>query len=459
VPIGDIDIPGIGKEVVMAMIWQSHIFHAAFIAGILLIASISEYLGVLTKQPKYDRFAKNAATTLVLIFAIGSSIPIIGVLALITLYPVFWSYLQNIMFWVLFAEAFMFVGEIILIYAWYASWEKLAYRKKLHVVIGFMAAILVIFQFTLINVVGSYLLTPPLSPATNVAASYINATFLPLNMHRFVGNISFAGFLVAGWGGLRYLRSTRETDREYYDWMGHWGLVWGFGFLLLQPFIGYGYMKSIREHNSAAFDYIMTGDKSWLFNLLATELAIMAVAAVAYCLYKLRFAVKPMPTLRNMTAGSLGFMALFALLNMIPSDTNFVPQIGLVFFNGKDTTIPLGSMYPYKYIGLIGMMLVGVFVVGLYLKATAGGFYWGRASRWSQYALIATAVTVVFTMLTMGYTRETARRGGDPPDGSDGFLINGCITLDQKLVAESCSVTPDKTRTLEKGDPSERGTP
>jgi cytochrome d ubiquinol oxidase subunit I len=180
---------------------------------------------------------------------------------------------------------------------------------------------------------------------------------------------------------------------------------------------------------------------------------------VAYCLYKLRFAVKPMPTLRNMTSGSLGFMALFALLNMIPSDTNFVPQIGLVFFNGKDTTIPLGSMYPYKYIGLIGMMLVGVFVVGLYLKATAGGFYWGRANRWSQYALIATAVTVVFTMLTMGYTRETARRGGDPPDGSDGFLINGCITLDQNLVAEGCSVTPDKTRTLEKGDASERGTP
>src|SRR5919199_3159870 len=440
-PIGDIDIPGIGKEVVIAMLAQSHIFHAAFIAGILLIASVSEYLGVLTKQPKYDRFAKNAATTVILVFAVGSTVPIIFILALITLYPVFWSYTQNIMFWVLFAEAFMFVGEIILIYAWYASWDKLAYRKKLHVVIGFMAAMLVIAQFTFINVVGSYLLTPPEASATNVAATYINATFLPLNMHRFVGNISFAGFLVAGWGALRYLRSTNEANREYYDWMGHWGLMWGFGFLLLQPFIGYGYMKSIREHNSAAFDYIMTGDKSWLFNLLVTELAVMAVASVAYCLHKLKFAEKPMPTLRNMTVGSLAFMSLFALLNMIPSDMNLVPQIGWVFFNGKDTTIPLGSMYPWKYIGLIGMMLVGIFVVGMYLKATASGFRWGRASRWSQYALIATAVTVLFTMLTMGYTRETARRGGDPPDGSDGFLINGCITLNQNVTAENCRVT------------------
>jgi cytochrome d ubiquinol oxidase subunit I len=450
VPIGDIDIPGIGKEVVMAMIWQSHIFHAAFIAGALLIASASEYLGVLTKQPKYDRFAKGVATTVVLIFAVGSSIPIIGLLALTTLYPVFWSYLQNIMFWPLFAEAWMFVGEIILIYAWYVSWEKLAYRKKLHVVIGFMATMLVIAQFTFINVVGSYLLTPALEVATNVAATYLNPTFLPLNMHRFVGNISLVGFLVAGWAGFRYLRSTREGDREYYDWMGHWGLIWGFGFLLLQPFIGYGYLKAIREHNSAAFEYIMVGEKSWLFNLLAIELAVMAIASVAYCLHKLRFAEKPMPTLRNMMKGSLAFTALFGFLNLIPADASLVPQIGLEFLNGEDTTIPLGSMYPWKYIGLIGMMLVGVFVVGMYLKATAGGFHWGRASRWSQYALIVTAVTVVFTMLTMGYTRETARRA-EKPEGSEGWLLNGCITLDQQVVGKGCPVAPEQT--LEKGTP------
>jgi cytochrome bd ubiquinol oxidase subunit I len=450
-PIGDIEIPGIGKEVVIAVLAQSHIFHAAFIAGILLIASVSEYLAVVTKQPKYDRFAKNAAIVTVLIFAAGSAIAITFVLALITLYPVFWSYLQNILFWALFAEAFMFVGEIILIYAWYVSWDKLAYRKKLHVVIGFMAAMLVIAQFTFINVVGSYLLTPPASEAADVAASYLNPTFLPLNMHRFVGNISYAGFLVAGWGALRYLRSTREEDREYYDWMGHWGLVWGFGFLLLQPFIGYGYLKAIREHNPEAFDYIMLGEKSWLFNLLAIELAIMSVAAVAYCLHKLKFAEKPMPTLRSMTVGSLWFMSLFAFLNLIPADASLVPQIGLEFLNGEDTKILLGSMYPWKYLGLIGMMLVGIFALGLYLKATAGGFRWGQASRWSQYALIATAVTVVFTMLTMGYSRETARRGSDPPDGSDGYLIQSCITLSQNVVGAGCPAAPEVTP--EKGTP------
>lgn len=440
-PIGDLDIPGIGTEVVMAVIWQSHMYAAAFIAGILVIGSASEYVGVLTKQPKYDRFAKGVSVSLVLIFATGSFIPIFGILALITLYPVFWTHLQNIFFWVLFAEAWAFVGEIILIYAWYVSWQKLAFRKKLHVTIGFMAAMLVILQFTLINVVASYMLTPSLGgSATNVAATYLNPTFVPLNMHRFVGNISFVGFVVAGFAAVRYLRSTREEDREFFDWMGHWSLVWGFGFLLLQPVIGYGYMKTIREHNTAAFEYIMLGDKSWLFNVLGLELAIMGVASVAYCLHKIRFAVKPMPTLRNMTLGALGFMALFSFLNVIPANMNLVPQLGWVFLGGEDTTIPLGSMYPWKYIGLIGMMLVGVFALALYLKATAGGFHWGRASRWSQYALIAAALTVIVTMATMGYTRETARRGAEP-----GYLINGCITLEQDIVAEGCPEAPGET--------------
>ncbi|MDQ3910784.1 MAG: cytochrome ubiquinol oxidase subunit I [Actinomycetota bacterium] len=445
-PIGDIEIPGIGKEVVMATIWQSHILWAAFIVGILLIASVSEYMAVLTKQPKYDRFAKGAAIATILLFATGSFTPILGLLMLVTLYPVFWSYAQNILFWPLFAEAFMFVGEIILIYAWYASWDKLAYRKKLHVVLGFTAAMLLIAQQTFINVVGSYLLTPALAEATNVAATYLNPTFVPLNMHRFVGNISYAGFLVAGFAAWRYLRSTGEGDREYYDWMGHWGLIWGFGFVLLQPILGFGYLKSIREHNSAAFDYIMLGDKAWLFNLLVIWLGIMSVTSVAYCLHKLRFAVKPMPTLRNITLGALGFMAVFSLLNVIPSDLYLVPQIGLVFGEKLDpnialtdpTPVPLGEMYPWKFIGLIGIVLVGVSVLGLYLKAAVGGFRWGNASRWSQYALIVTAVSVVLTMMTMGYTRETARRGSDP-----GYLINSCITLQQEVVAEGCTIAPE----------------
>jgi cytochrome bd ubiquinol oxidase subunit I len=434
-PIGNLDVPVIGKNVVIAALVQTHILFATFIIGAVLIAATSEYLGMVTKQPRYERFARTLARFVVLLFASGAALAITFVLALITLFPVFFSYLQNIFFWVFLVEAFMFLGQIIIVYAWYNVWDKLAYRKTIHVTFGMIAGFFGLMAMTMIDAVASYMLTPAEHPATDVARTFLNQTMIPLNIHRFVGNFSYAGFLIAGWGAWRYLRSTREDDREYYDWMGHWGLIWGFGFLILQPVMGYGYLKSIRESAPEAFETIMLGSKAWLFLLLMIWIAIMTLASTAYIVHKLRFAVKPSPTLHKLAVGALGFMALFAVLNIIPADANLIPQIGLTFLGGEETKIPLGTMYPWKYIGLIGLMLVGFFIAALYLRATATGFQWGRASRWSQFALIVCAVTVVLTMVTMGYTRETARRVDNDP----GYLIYNCITMEQELTPpETC---------------------
>ena len=450
-PIGDLEIPVIGKTLIIPLLVMPHTLIAAFIVGITLIAPVSEYAGMITKRRHYDRFARNAAKTTLLLFAAGSAIAFTFMFALITLYPVFWSYMQNIFFWVLLGEAFMFIGEVAMVYAWYHSWDKMAYRKNLHVVFGFVAGLFGLAQMTLINVVASYMLTPSNAPASDVGWTYFNPTYMPLNMHRFIGNLSYVGFLIAGWAAYRYLKSIREEDREYYDWMGHWGIMWGFGFLLIQPIIGYGYMKEIRASSPGAFDYLMMGDKAWLFNMLVIEIGIMAVVSVAYFIHKIQFASKPMPRLRRATIGALGFLTIFSVLNMVPADWYLVPQIGMVFGDRVNLDIPLdvrppiplGAMYPYKFIGLIGIMFVGVFALAMYLKATAGGFHWGRASRWSQYALLTTAVTVVITMMTMGYARETSRRA---ENGNDGWLIYGCLTLkNQELTGKGCSSAPQDT--------------
>ncbi len=439
-PIGNLDVPVIGKNVVIAVLVQSHILFAAFIIGAVLIAATSEYLGMVTKQNNYERFARNLARFVVLLFASGAALAITFVLALVTLFPVFFSILQNVFFWVFLVEAFMFLGQIIIVYAWYNVWDKLAYRKSLHVVFGFIAGFFGLMAMTMIDAVASFMLTPAevTSEASLVARSFLNQTMVPLNMHRFVGNFSYAGFLIAGWAGWRYLRTTREDDREYYDWMGHFGLLWGFGFLIIQPVIGYGYLKGIRESAPESFNTIMLGSKAWVFNLLVLWIAVLSIASTAYFVHKLRFAIEPMETLRKLAVGALGFTALFTVLNIIPADADLIPQIGLVFGQGEGTQIPLGSMYPWKYIGLIGLMLVGFFIVALYLRASATGFHWGRASRWSQFALMACAFFVVLTMVTMGYTRETARR----VDNNPGYLINGCVKLDQQLVKEGCPATP-----------------
>ena len=47
-------------------------------------------------------------------------------------------------------------------------------------------------------------------------------------------------------------------------------------------------------------------------------------------------------------------------------------------------------------------------------------------------------------MVTMGYTRESARRVDNDP----GFLIYNCITLDQQVVSENCLAVDDGVNTI-----------
>ena len=53
------------------------------------------------------------------------------------------------------------------------------------------------------------------------------------------------------------------------------------------------------------------------------------------------------------------------------------------------------------------------------------------------HPLLAAAVTVVFTMMTMGYARETARRAGNE---GGGWLIHGCLTFQEKFVGVLCGM-------------------
>ena len=68
-PVGDIEFPILGNDALIPVLVMPHILIAAFVIGITMVAPVSEYLGLVTKQPKYDRFARNAAKFTILIFA------------------------------------------------------------------------------------------------------------------------------------------------------------------------------------------------------------------------------------------------------------------------------------------------------------------------------------------------------------------------------------------------------
>jgi len=107
----------------------------------------------------------------------------------------------------------------------------------------------------------------------------LNQTMVPLNMHRFVGELLLRG-LSHRRGEWRYLKSTRDDDRSTTT---GWGTSGCCGVRVPDPATGdWVRLPQGIESSPEAFHTIMLGDGAWVFNLLATYLAIMSLAATAY---------------------------------------------------------------------------------------------------------------------------------------------------------------------------------
>ncbi|EQD35987.1 cytochrome bd-type quinol oxidase subunit 1-like protein, partial [mine drainage metagenome] len=181
-------------------------------------------------------------------FAIGGSLAIFAVMILfLGLWSHFFVTLERILFWPFFYEAIAFVGEIVCLYPLYARWDQLGRVRGLRIGLEILLFVNASVQMLLINMVASYMLTP--RPAFNLPLIMFNPTMVPLEMHRFIGNIAFAGAIIALVAGIRLLwRAKAPQMRAYVDWMGQYGLVWAIGFSLAQPLVGWEYAKEIQLH-------------------------------------------------------------------------------------------------------------------------------------------------------------------------------------------------------------------
>ena len=82
------------------------------------------------------------------------------------------------------------------------------------------------------------MLTPPVSLENSGLWDLINnATWSGLNLHRFVANITFGGFMVALFAAMMFLTARRDEDRAFYDWMGFTGNFIGVATMMLLPLV------------------------------------------------------------------------------------------------------------------------------------------------------------------------------------------------------------------------------
>lgn len=406
-----------------------HALFATFIVGIALVGAVTATIGHLLRDPRYDRLAHLIAFTLVLITAAVSFLGVTLIFLLNIFWPAFWHRIFHTMFWPFLMEANLFLGEAVFAYAWYYLWgwawasqpQPAVWRARLHLSFIWLAAGCALVAMFMIDITASYMLTP--HPLDAAWANVFNPTMIHLHLHRWFGNITWAGFGLAGLCSVALLRARRRKlpeDVAQYAWGAGYCFLIGFAGLLVMPIIGYQYLLNVRYGQPQAFQTLMLGERSWLFDLVATLYGALVLLGSVYIMGIVRDRAPSVSSGRLFLPLSLAILLFAVVVFAQPYHLQHIPFVSQL----TDRQInPLGKMQPYKYFAIALLLTFGVFnlIYGLrWFRQTSN-----RPAWFSPYLLIALATCTILIMLTMGWVRESAR-------AANGYLLYGAISLEDE---------------------------
>ncbi len=109
-----------------------------------------------------------------------------------------------------------------------------------------------------------------------------NLLWNPLNIHRFLANVVFGGFVVAAYAAVRFLGSTTQAERAHYDWMGYVGNFVGMAAMVPLPFAGYYLGREVYSYSPVMGNNMMGGAFSWTFIMQAVLIGMLFIGANYY---------------------------------------------------------------------------------------------------------------------------------------------------------------------------------
>ncbi len=288
------EFPVIGSRVAVWIVAQVHLMFAAFMLGVPMFALVVEYVGVRSRESRYDDLAREF-TKLILVAA--STTAVFGAVLtflLFTLYPQVMSRLADVFLPTMILYPLLFFGEVFALYLYWYSWDRLNTPggKRWHLLIGL---VLNLFGTTLMFVANAWL-TFSISPESGGRPLYDqageftgtlwqainNATWWPINIHRTIANIAFGGAVVGLYAAIRFLNSRSEQERAHYDWMGYVGNFIAVIGLIPLPFAGYYLGREVYGFSQQMGVTMMGGFLSWLWILQAMLIAVIFLSANYY---------------------------------------------------------------------------------------------------------------------------------------------------------------------------------
>ncbi len=387
--------PVTGNYLPVGILFSIHIIIAEYSLGAITLAWFMEMLGVRSGEERHFRYARALGNSYYLVFSLGATFAVFVVMAIIGLWGTDWGVLMN-RFFVTVGFAFsLFLVLAPLLVWWRNSFGKM--RSGRHALLGFA----VLFWQTLFMVLIVELDAFNLTPArTGLFGSTLNPAYIPLLVHRLIGNVSWTALLLAGFAVLRMVRANDEGERWFQSWAARLNLRIGVITGLGMPLGGFALVEIFKHTQPGIFANLTMGEAAYLFVIQAALLGILFVGSNVALAWE-------SPTARGadlLGRAAVGLSAIGFLVGLLPSQA-----------------LP-GDSFWIRYAGIgVGLVVTLVHVLArttphrqrLALRTApapgAAAVLPFAASTLARRALVVVGVVSMGLAVYMGYMKEEAR--------------------------------------------------
>ncbi len=415
------DFPLIGSRAAIWIAAEIHLMFAAFVLGVPMFAVVAEAIGIFGKDQRYDRLSKEFTRLLLIAYSATAIWGAVLTFLLATLYPKFWSYLTAIFGASMWVYVSIFFFESFTLYLYYYGWDRWKYgrAKLVHWGLGILLNVWGTIVMFIADGWLTYMMTPPreITPTTTVASirfweAFMNHTWMPINIHRLIGNVVFGGAIVGAYASYRFLAARTEEERAHYDWMGYVGNFIAISALIVLPFAGYWLGREIYQYDQSLGITMMGGFMSWLWVIQAFLIAVLFLAG-NYYLWVGMGRIPGAERFRPYTKWLLAILVVGAIVWGTPHT---------MIADSRELAAMGGSHHPF--LGVLGVMSAKNTAVNLMILATFLSFLmyrranirpvvpWAQTGTRIQGAMFAIAAAIVLYYGIRGYFVEAIVRIG-----------------------------------------------
>ncbi len=413
--------PMIGARNAVWIAAEVHLMFAAFVLGVPMFAVFTELIGIVGKDEKYDKLSKEF--TRLLVFAYSATALWGGVLTffLVTLYPRFWIYMARVFGPSMWLYVGLFFVESFTLYLYYYGWDrwKQGAAKWTHWGLGLLLNVWGTVVMVIANGWLTFMMSPPkdVTPTTlpqsiKLWEAIANQTWLPINIHRLIGNAVFGGAVVAAYAAYRFLAAKTAEERAHYDWMGYVGNFVAISTLMVLPFAGYWLGREVYAYDQQMGITMMGGFMSWLWIVQAILIGVLFLAANYY----LWVGMGRIPGAERYTPYTKWMLLILVICWMVWATPH------TIIATREELAAMGGSHHPF--LNTLGVMSAKNTAVNVMILTTFLSFLvyrranrrpvvtWAATGTWIQAAMFALAASVVFFYGIRGYFVEAIVRIG-----------------------------------------------